>query len=97
MIGQPAAAPEVSERPTGALFPYKGRMESVERYELTFPVSGDSIVVTRTDRKGAGGHPVYADETGIVQAEIDDQGNVRIVASGGHQSHDRPVRATPSP
>ncbi|MFE5481200.1 DUF6296 family protein [Streptomyces sp. NPDC056527] len=72
-------------------------MGNVERYELTFPVSGDAIVVTRTDRKGAGGHPVYADETGIVQAEIDEQGNVRILASGGHQSHDVPVRAAPSP
>ncbi|MET9437290.1 DUF6296 family protein [Streptomyces sp. NPDC006551] len=72
-------------------------MGSVERYELTFPVSGDSIVVTRTERKGAGGHPVYADETGIVQAEINDEGQVRMVASGGHQSHDVPARATPLP
>ncbi|MEV4944929.1 DUF6296 family protein [Streptomyces sp. NPDC053755] len=72
-------------------------MGSVERYELTFPVSGDSIVVTRTDRKGAGGHSVYADDTGIVQAEINDEGEVRMVASGGHQSHGGPVRAVPLP
>ncbi|MFF8609749.1 DUF6296 family protein [Streptomyces sp. NPDC015346] len=72
-------------------------MESVERYELTFPVSGDSIIVSRTERTGAGGHPVYADETGIVQAEINEQGQVRMVASGGHQSHDVPVRAVPVP
>ncbi|MFD3943317.1 DUF6296 family protein [Streptomyces sp. NPDC058579] len=70
-------------------------MHRAERYELTFPVSGDSIVVTRTDRKGAGGHPVYSDETGIVQAEIDEHGNVRMLASGGHQSHDVPARAEP--
>ncbi|MCT4357540.1 DUF6296 family protein [Streptomyces sp. Je 1-79] len=70
-------------------------MHQAERFELTFPVSGDSIVVTRTDRTGAGGHPLYADETGIVRAEIDDQGNVRMVASGGHQSHDVPARAVP--
>ncbi|MFF9011487.1 DUF6296 family protein [Streptomyces sp. NPDC014870] len=70
-------------------------MHRAERYELTFPVSGDSIVVTRTDRKGAGGHPVYSDETGIVQAEIDEHGNVRMLASGGHQSHDVPARAVP--
>ncbi|MFJ3583047.1 DUF6296 family protein [Streptomyces sp. NPDC090127] len=70
-------------------------MRHAERYELTFPVSGDSIVVTRTDRQGAGGHPVYSDETGIVQAEIDEEGHVRMVASGGHQSHDGPVRAAP--
>jgi NAD(P)-dependent dehydrogenase (short-subunit alcohol dehydrogenase family) len=88
---------EVSEQLTDVRFPYKGRMESVERYELTFPVSGDSIVVARTDRKGAGGHPVYADETGIVQAEIDEQGHVRILASGGHQTHDVPARAVPVP
>ncbi|MDT9688985.1 DUF6296 family protein [Streptomyces sp. P9(2023)] len=70
-------------------------MHHAERYELTFPVSGDSIVVTRTDRKGAGGHPVYSDETGIVQAEIDEEGNVRMVASGGQQRHDVPARAVP--
>ena len=70
-------------------------MGRIERYELTFPVSGDSIVVSRTDRKGAGGHPVYADETGIVQAEIDEAGNVRMVASGGQQRHDVPSRAVP--
>ncbi|MGW6564775.1 DUF6296 family protein [Streptomyces sp. NPDC054975] len=70
-------------------------MDHAERYELTFSGSGDSIVVTRTDRTGAGGHPVYSDETGIVQAEIDEQGHVRMVASGGHQSHDVPARAVP--
>ncbi|MEU8519994.1 DUF6296 family protein [Streptomyces sp. NBC_01216] len=68
-----------------------------ERYELTFPVSGDSIVVSRTERKGAGGHPVYADESGIVQAEIDEHGHVRMVASGGHQRPDLPGRAVPLP
>ncbi|MEU6985805.1 DUF6296 family protein [Streptomyces sp. NPDC046324] len=70
-------------------------MQHAERFELTFPTSGDSIVVTRTDRKGAGGHPVYSDETGIVQAEIDEEGNVRMIASGGHQSLDVPTRAVP--
>lgn len=72
-------------------------MGTAERYELVFPVSGDSIVVVRTDRKGAGGHSVYADETGIVQAEIDEDGHVRMLASGGHQRHDVPGRAIPLP
>lgn len=62
-------------------------------YELTFPESGDTVVVKATERKGAGGYPVYADDTGIVQAEISDMGEVRMLASGGHQSHDLPSRA----
>ncbi|MEU2156118.1 DUF6296 family protein [Streptomyces sp. NPDC019396] len=66
-----------------------------EDYELVFAHAGakdtgaaadeDAVVVHRTDRKGPGGHPVYADDTGIVQAEISDRGEVRMLASGGHQ------------
>ncbi|MBH5338293.1 hypothetical protein IHE55_27305 [Streptomyces pactum] len=77
-------------------------MGTHERYELVFeqadrPASPerDVVVVHRTERSGPGGHPVYADETGIVQAEISDRGEVRMVASGGHQSHAAPVRAEP--
>ncbi|MFD7614017.1 DUF6296 family protein [Streptomyces sp. NPDC059828] len=66
-----------------------------EDYELVFAhavtkdtgaaIDEDAVVVHRTDRKGPGGHPVYADDTGIVQAEISDRGEVRMLASGGHQ------------
>ncbi|MDX2649003.1 DUF6296 family protein [Streptomyces sp. NBC_00510] len=70
-------------------------MSHAETYDLTFPVSGDTVVVKRTERKGAGGHPVYSDDTGIVQAEISDRGEVRMLATGGHQHHDVPSRATP--
>ncbi|MGW7333272.1 DUF6296 family protein [Streptomyces sp. NPDC054840] len=62
-------------------------------YELVFavpdyaaaPDGEESVLVHRTDRTGPGGHPIYADDTGIVQAEISDQGDVRMIASGGHQ------------
>ncbi|MDX3073274.1 DUF6296 family protein [Streptomyces sp. NPDC088354] len=70
-------------------------MSHSETYELTFPVSGDTVVVRRTERKGAGGHPVYSDDTGIVQAEISDRGEVRMLATGGHQRPDMPSRARP--
>ncbi|WP_431950926.1 DUF6296 family protein [Actinacidiphila sp. bgisy167] len=70
-------------------------MSHAETYELTFPVSGDTVVVKRTERKGAGGHPVYSDDTGIVQAEISDRGEVRMLATGGHQRLGAPSRATP--
>lgn len=66
-------------------------MGHTKRYELTFPESGDTVVVDATERKGAGGHPVYADATGIVQAEISDRGEIRMLASGGHQSHEVPA------
>jgi hypothetical protein len=65
-------------------------MAHVKSYELTFPESGDTVVVTATERKGAGGHPVYSDTTGIIQAEISTQGEIRMLASGGHQSHELP-------
>jgi hypothetical protein len=73
-----------------------------ERYELVFVHAGvpapdgeDVVVVHRTDRSGPGGHPVYADDTGIVRAEISDRAEVRMIASGGHQMHVASVRARP--
>ncbi|SEG69844.1 hypothetical protein SAMN05216223_108218 [Actinacidiphila yanglinensis] len=57
-------------------------------YELVFQapaVEDDVVVVHRTDASGAGGYPVYEDETGIVRAEISADGEVRMMASGGHQ------------
>lgn len=74
-----------------------------DRWELVFEGEGpgadaeaevpDIVVVSRTDRTGPGGHHVYADETGIILAEISDQGEVRILASGAHQALPRPVQA----
>lgn len=70
-----------------------------DRYRLTFahPVDegADEVVVHRTDATGPGGNPVYCDETGILRAEISPQGEVRMLASGGHQSPGKPV-ATPA-
>ncbi|MFG2989390.1 DUF6296 family protein [Streptomyces sp. NPDC048257] len=72
------------------------------RYELVFvgpdlavPGAEESVLVHRTDRTGPGGHPIYADDTGIVQAEISDQGDVRMIASGGHQEPSSRVRVRP--
>ncbi|MEU3574200.1 DUF6296 family protein [Kitasatospora sp. NPDC036755] len=76
-------------------------MNRAERYALTFPgtpgtqAPQDVVVVTRTDATGPGGHPVYEDETGIVRAEISAAGEVRILASGGHQEPNGPVHAHP--
>jgi hypothetical protein len=71
-------------------------------YELIFvhpghsaPGQEDVVVVHRTDRSGPGGHPVYADDSGIVRAEISDHAEVRMIASGGHQEHVARVRARP--
>ncbi|MFE7133198.1 DUF6296 family protein [Streptomyces sp. NPDC057638] len=73
-------------------------MEFAQRYELVFQASGtadDVVVVHRTERSGAGGHPVYEDETGIVRAEISEQGEIRMLASGGHQAPGLPVTVRP--
>ncbi|MFJ3520500.1 MULTISPECIES: DUF6296 family protein [unclassified Streptomyces] len=75
------------------------------RYELVFAgpdhaVPGGEetvLLVHRTDRTGPGGHPIYADDTGIVQAEISDQGDVRMIASGGHQEPASRVSVRPVP
>ncbi|MBM9510124.1 DUF6296 family protein [Actinacidiphila acididurans] len=68
-------------------------MEYPENYELVFQapaVEDDVVVVHRTDQSGAGGYPIYEDETGIVRAEISADGEVRMMASGGHQAPDVP-------
>uniref|UniRef100_J1RHQ1 Uncharacterized protein n=1 Tax=Streptomyces auratus AGR0001 TaxID=1160718 RepID=J1RHQ1_9ACTN len=53
------------------------------------------VIVRRTERAGAGGYPVYEDESGIVRAEISDRGEVRMLASGGHQMLKTPMLARP--
>ncbi|MER6400425.1 MULTISPECIES: DUF6296 family protein [unclassified Kitasatospora] len=78
-------------------------MNPANRYVLTFPgtpgtqAPQDVVVVSRTSTTGPGGHPVYEDATGIVRAEISDSGEVRMLASGGHQSPHFPVHAEPLP
>ncbi|GAA2479984.1 hypothetical protein GCM10010406_15250 [Streptomyces thermolineatus] len=73
-------------------------MDHAERVELVFEQPGlgpdvgrDTVVVHRTEATGPGGHPVYCDDTGIVRAEISSRGEVRMLASGGHQSPRPPV------
>ncbi|MFB7937476.1 DUF6296 family protein [Streptomyces sp. NPDC004779] len=71
-------------------------MEFPEIYELVFQESAvvdDVVVVRRTERAGPGGCPVYEDDTGIVRAEISERGDVRMLASGGHQAHSFRVTA----
>ncbi|MEU5401570.1 DUF6296 family protein [Streptomyces sp. NPDC005963] len=72
-------------------------MEYAESYELVFQASAedDVVIVRRTEKAGAGGFPVYEDDTGIVRAEISDQGEVRMLASGGHQAPGMPVSIRP--
>ncbi|MER5727307.1 DUF6296 family protein [Streptomyces sp. NPDC002138] len=69
------------------------------RYELVFPdgpEGGQDIVeVTATGRTGPGGHPLYADATGIIEAEISDRAEVRILATGGGQQPPHGVMARP--
>ncbi|MFJ3906458.1 DUF6296 family protein [Streptomyces sp. NPDC090025] len=74
---------------------------SVRRYELVFSdgagAARDAVVVARTPATGPGGHPVYADPTGIIRAEISDRAEVRILASGGHQERPQGVVARALP
>ncbi|MFD8639292.1 DUF6296 family protein [Streptomyces zaomyceticus] len=67
------------------------------RYELVFSDDTgspqDVVIVEGTSSKGPGGHPVYADPTGIIRAEISDLDEVRVLASGGHQNPPQQVLA----
>ncbi|WP_405015825.1 DUF6296 family protein [Kitasatospora sp. NBC_00070] len=71
----------------------------VQRFALAFPGDPgshgvqDVVVVERIGVLGPGGHPVYADRSGIVRAEISDRGEVRMLASGGHQIPRTPMVA----
>lgn len=74
-------------------------MEYPETYELVFQapaVEDDVVLVHRTASAGAGGYPIYEDETGIVRAEISADGEVRMVASGGHQAPGVPRAVRPA-
>lgn len=72
-------------------------------YELTFEsvpagaarTSADIVQVHRTDASGAGGHPVYADASGTIRAEISDRGEVRMIATSARQVLRRPVCCRP--
>ncbi|WP_035803441.1 DUF6296 family protein [Kitasatospora mediocidica] len=83
---------------------------STQQYELIFtrsaaesggpaedPPEGreDVVVVDLTGTLGPGGHPVYVDSSGIVRAEISDRGEVRMLATGGHQDLAQGVVARP--
>jgi hypothetical protein len=74
-------------------------MARPDDYELTFPHPGeeapDHVVVHRTGASGPGGSAVYADDSGIVRAEISDQGEVRMIPTGGRQAVTRPTRVRP--
>ncbi|WP_335755474.1 DUF6296 family protein [Streptomyces sp. Sge12] len=70
-----------------------------QRYELAFPDgfdgAQDRVVVSITGRTGAGGHPVYEDASGIIQAEISDRAEVRILTTGALQELAHGVTAHP--
>ncbi|MFI9272976.1 DUF6296 family protein [Kitasatospora sp. NPDC052896] len=69
---------------------------SASAYELVFvrqtgaEEHEDVVVVRPTGASGPGGHPVFADDTGVVRAEISDRGEIRMLATGGHQDLEPP-------
>ncbi|WEH38275.1 DUF6296 family protein [Streptomyces sp. NBC_01218] len=75
-------------------------MQPPTSYELVFETLGDeddTVVVGLTERTGAGGSPIYEDETGIVRAEISVGGEARMLMSGGHQAPRTVKRVRPLP
>ncbi len=73
-------------------------MADTDRYLLTFSADADphdTVMVHRTGASGPGGHPVYCDDTGIVRAEISENGEVRMLASSTHQRHRQPIALRP--
>lgn len=73
-------------------------MRTHAAYELVFSLDGgpdDVVLLYPTGTRGPGGHPVYSDESGIIQAEISDQCEARMLPTSGHQSFSRPVGFRP--
>lgn len=76
-----------------------------EAYELVFAQDpydpgedGQDVVTVRpTGATGPGGHPVYTDPSGAVRAEISDRGEVRMLATTGHQDPRSPTAVRPLP
>ncbi|MFF3214234.1 DUF6296 family protein [Streptomyces sp. NPDC002886] len=95
--GSRSRSSDPAKLPRPALGPAEPE-EPRDRYELAFPggeAGADLVEVSRISRAGPGGHPVYEDATGIVQAEISDQAEVRILATGGGQEAVSGVLARP--
>lgn len=96
--GHRASAPGPGHASQLPEHPIEPREEQRQKYELAFPSGADGadlVEVTRTNRTGPGGHPIYEDATGIIQAEISDQLEVRILATGGGQTSVHSVMARP--
>jgi hypothetical protein len=65
-------------------------------FELVFSTDeGDShddvVIVHPTGAIGPSGNPVYRDETGIIQVEINDNCEARMLPTSSHQHPRRPV------
>jgi hypothetical protein len=57
-------------------------------YELVFSPEGgreDLVVVHPTGAVGPGGNPVYRDDSGIIQVEINKNCEARVLATGALQ------------
>ncbi|WP_371502851.1 STAS domain-containing protein [Kitasatospora sp. NBC_00374] len=73
------------------------------RWGLTFPGpcgnhrQQQTLLVTGTGVRGPGGHPVYANPTDTVRAEISPDGLVTILALDGLPRPTTPIHATPFP
>jgi hypothetical protein len=71
-----------------------------DSFELVFPVDGgsgpdDIVIVYPTSAIGPSGNPVYRDDTGIIQAEINANCEARMLPTSSHQHPRRPVSCRP--
>lgn len=53
---------------------------------------GDVVLVHPTGATGPGGSPVYRDESGIIQVEINDNCEARLLSTSAYQRHRRVER-----
>lgn len=93
LVSDPDTPPGASARPA------EPEDRPRQKYALAFPGGFDGrpdfVEVSITGRTGAGGHPVYEDASGIIQAEISDRSEVRILATGARQEPAQGVTAHP--
>ncbi|MBF9066963.1 hypothetical protein I2501_02775 [Streptacidiphilus sp. NEAU-YB345] len=50
---------------------------------------GDVVLVHPSGATGPGGSPVYRDESGIIQVEINDNCEARLLSTSAYQRHRR--------
>ena len=74
---------------------HAGSFELVFSSEDADGGTNDVVIVHPTGAIGPSGNPVYRDDTGIIQVEINDRLEARMLPTSSHQHPRRPIACRP--